>query len=61
MCFMNFWQHYAASFGDDCDTKMNKFKHIKWFPLNFGTLNTTVQELEMILLQKSTNLNVSKA
>ena len=36
----------------DLDTKMNEFKHIKWFQLNFGTLNTTVQELEMILSQK---------
>ena len=30
---MNFWyiEHYAASFGDDFDAKMNYFKHIKWF------------------------------
>ena len=29
---MNFWyiEHYGASFGDDIDTKMNYFKHIKW-------------------------------
>ena len=61
MVFMNFWyiQHYAASFGDDFDTNMNKFKHIKWFPLNFGTLSTMVQELEIILSQKkTTNLNI---
>ena len=44
---MNFGiEHYAASFGDDFDTKINEFKHIKWFPLNFGTLNPTVQVLE---------------
>ena len=26
---MNFWyiEHYAESFGDDFDTKMNEFKH----------------------------------
>ena len=53
--FMNFWyiEHYAESFGDDFDTKINKFKIIKWIPLNFDTLNTTVQELEMILSQKN--------
>ena len=52
---MNFWyiEHYAESFGDDFDTKINKFKIIKWIPLNFDTLNTTVQELEMILSQKN--------
>ena len=50
--------YYAESFGDDFDTKTNEFKHIKWIPLNFDTLNTTVQELEMILSQKITNLNV---
>ena len=39
MLFMNFGiEHYAASFRDDFDTKINEFKHIKWFPLNFGTL-----------------------
>ena len=29
---MNFWyiEHYAASFGDDFDAKMNYFKHVKW-------------------------------
>ena len=29
---MNFWyiEHYAESFGDDFDDKMNYFKHIKW-------------------------------
>ena len=48
---MNFGiEHYAASFGDDFDTKINEFKHIKWFPLNFGTLNTTVQVLEVICM-----------
>ena len=48
---MNFRiEHYAASFGDDFDTKINEFKHIKWFPLNFGTLNTTVQVLEVICM-----------
>ena len=30
------------------DTKINEFKHIKWIQLNFGTLNITVQVLEMI-------------
>ena len=39
---------------------MNEFKHIKWFPSNFGTLNTTVQELDMILLQKSDELERTK-
>ena len=49
---MNFWyiEHYAESFGDDFDTKMNEFKHIKWIPLYFDTLNTTVQVSEMILM-----------
>ena len=28
-----YFDHYTASFGDDFDTKMNEFKHIKWFPL----------------------------
>ena len=33
---MNFWyiEHYAASFGDDSDAKMNKFKHKMVF-MNF--------------------------
>ena len=40
---MNFGiDHYTDSFGDDFETKINEFKHVKWFPLNFGTLNTTV-------------------
>ena len=30
MLFMNFGiEHYAASFGDDFDAKMNYFKHVK--------------------------------
>ena len=30
---MNFWyiEHYAESFEDDFDAKMNSCKHIKWF------------------------------
>ena len=61
MVFMNFWniEPYGTSFGDDIDAKMNYFKHIKWFPWNSGTLNTTVQELELILSQNITNLIVS--
>ena len=51
MLFMNLGiEHYAASFGDDFDTKINEIKHIKWFTLNFGTLNTTVQVLEVIFM-----------
>ena len=51
-------EHYAANVGDDCDAKINKFKHMKWFPLNYVTLKTMVQELETILTQKITNLNI---
>ena len=52
---MNFWyiEHYCGYFGDDFDANMNEFKHIKWFPLNFSTLSTMVQELEMIMSQKN--------
>ena len=62
MIFMNFWYvvHYGASFGDDIDAKMNYFKHIKWYPLKFGTLNAMVQELEMILSQKNNKLERTK-
>ena len=45
-------EHYNASIGDEFDAKMNSFRHIKWFLLNFGKLNTTEKMLEMILMLK---------
>ena len=45
-------KHYSTSNRYDSDAKMNEFKHIKWFLRTFGTLNTTVQVLEKILMLK---------
>ena len=45
-------EHYNASIGCEFDAKMNSFKHIIWFLLNFGKLNTTEQVLEMTLMLK---------
>ena len=57
---MNFWyiKHYAASFGDDFDTKMNKFKHqmdtIKlWCIKHYGA-----RVGDDFVTKKITNLNV---
>ena len=43
---------YNASIGYEFDAKMNSFRHIIWFLLNFGKLNTTEQVLEMTLMLK---------
>ena len=61
MVFMNSWiiEQYGAIVGDDFIVIMNYFQYLKWLLGTFGTLHTTVLELEMILLQKITNLNVS--
>ena len=45
-------EHYNASIGCEFDARMNSFKHIIWFLLNFGKLNTTEQVLEMTLMLK---------
>ena len=40
-------EHKNASSEGEFDAKMKSFIHTKWFLWNFGTLNTTVQVLEM--------------
>ena len=55
MVFMNSWiiEQYGAIVGDDFIVIMNYFQYLKWLLGTFGTLHTTVLELEMILLQKN--------
>ena len=52
-------EHYNASIGCEFDAQMNSFKHIKWFLRNFGKLISMEQAMEMTLMLKWTNSNIS--
>ena len=54
-------EHNNTSIEGEFDAEMNSFKHIKCFLWSFGTLNTTLQVLEMILMVNWTNSNKSNS
>ena len=50
---------YGTSFGDGLDAKWTNSSKQNVFLWTFGTLNTTEQMLEMTLMLKRTNSNIS--